>query len=279
MSIEFLDMNFSVTLMYMIQDYYMNYKNTPCRKLIEWLLIDHRKTAWKVNQKIPYKQFLPYSKKFIKTWIDDNLFGPTKLMLLKTLQNISCPETIESRYKKFHPDIWTILADPSVRVQMELDSLFGYSISDMHNRLNERIKPRIIDVQAIKQFLYFFWNLQDDEGVFRPTNLLELIGSNRKIYRAYAHIHKYYNDKNGKYKYEVYYHLDNPEEPDIKNVSKIINLSTTHQIEAFENNEIEKVEALSHILELNAGVYKTLKTIPDKISKEDLASFLSVKED
>ena len=182
----------------------MNYKNTPCRKLIEWLLIEHRKTTWKVNQKIPYKQFLPYSKKFIITWINDNLFGSTKLMLLEIVKNISCPETIESKYKKLHPGIWSILSDPSVRVQMELDSFFGYSINEMHNRLNDRIKPRNVDRRAIEQFIYFFWNLKDDDDVFRPANMLELIGSNRTISRAYAHINKYYNDKNGKYKYEIY---------------------------------------------------------------------------
>lgn len=251
----------------------------PCRKLIEFLLLMHRNQPWKTSNKISYRQFLPYSKKFIKTWINDNLFGPTKLMLLETLQNISCPKTIKSKYKKLHPGIWIILSDPSVRIQMEMDSLFGYSIHEMHNRLNERIKPRNIDVRAIEQFLYFFWNLKDDDDVFRPANLLELIGSNRTISRAYAHINKYYYDKNGKYKYEIFFHLDNPDEPDIRNVSKIINLSTTHQIEAFENGNIDKAEALSQITLLNAGVYKTLKTIPDKTSTENLSSFLNIKED
>jgi len=257
----------------------MNYENTPCRKLIEWLLINHRKTTWQVNQKIIYKQFLPHSKKYINNWINDNLCGSTKLMLLEIVKNISCPEKIESKYKKFHPDIWVILSDPSVRVQIELDSLFGYSVEEMNNRLNERIKPRNVDRRAIEQFIYYFWNLNDADGAFRPAKLLELINSNRALSRTYAHIKKYYNDKNGKHKYEIYFHLDHPDEPDIRNVIKVINLSTISQIEAFENGNIEKVEALSQITLVNAGVYKTLRTIPDKTSIEDLSLLLGIKED
>ena len=99
-------------------------QDNPCRKLIEWLLLEHRKKPWKIGNNIPYPRFLPHSKKFIIDWIGNHLHGPVQLMLTEMLNTMSCPKTLESRYKKFHPDLWALLYDPVLREQIELDIFF-----------------------------------------------------------------------------------------------------------------------------------------------------------
>lgn len=249
----------------------------PCKKLIEWLLLEHRKSVWKVNQKITYKKFLPHSKQFINNWINENLFGPTKLMLINIMKSISTPKTLESRYKKFHSDIWKILEDHTIREQIELDSLFGFSTKDVWERLNNKIKPRVVDALAIKQFRYFFWNL-DDDGVFRPTRALKLIESNRELTRVYSHILKYSKDKNGLIRYEHFYHLNNPEEPDLTNVNKVINLTAIEQIDSYEKGNYDKIEVLTDILLKNAEVFKILKTLSNSSGKQDLSDIINLKD-
>lgn len=251
----------------------------PSRKLIERLLLEHRDSAWKINQKIPYKQFIPHSKNFINNWINNHIFYSPKLMLQETIKSMSSPKILESRYKNFHPDLWSILDDPTIRELVELDFLFGISANDVCDRLNVRIKPRKVNALAIKQFNYYFWNLNDKNGIFRPAITIDFIQSNRELSGAYSHVLKYFNKMNGKEIYEYQYSLNNPEEPDLKNINKVINLTTFAQIEALRNDNIDKVDALSEILLKNVGVYKILKTIPNSTEIKDLSEILGLKDD
>lgn len=251
----------------------------PCKKLIDWLLLEHRKSVWRVNQKITYKKFLPHSKKFINNWINENLFGPTKLMQIETLKSISTPKTLESKFKIFHSDIWIILYDRNFREQVELDSIFGYSPKEIHVRLNGKIKPRIINVKAIEQFLYFFWNLGDDNEAFRPEILLKIIESDRGLSREYGHILKYSNDKRGREKYENNYNLYNPEKPNFKNIIKVIDHTTFNQMDALDENNIDKLETHTNIQVKNCIVLKTLKTIPNNSGKKDFSDILDLEDE
>lgn len=251
----------------------------PNRKMIELLLLEHRDSAWKINQKIPYKKFIPHSKKFINNWININLLDPPKLMLQETIKSMSSPKILESRYKNFHEDLWSILDDSPIRELVELDLLFGISANDVCDRLNVRIKPRKVNALAIKQFRYYFWNLNDKNEIFRPAITIDFIQSNRELSGAYSHVLKYFNKMNGKEIYEYQYSLNNPEEPDLRNVNKVINLTTIAQFEAFRNDNIDKVDALSEILLKNVSVYKTLKTIQNSTAIQDLSEILSLKDD
>jgi hypothetical protein len=200
-------------------------------------------------------------------------------MLLEVMKSITCPKILESRYKKFHSDIWIILDDPNVREQVELYSLFGYSPKEIHVRLNGKIKPRVVDILAIKQFKYFFWNLEDENGVFRPAQVIELVKSSRGLTRAYGHILKYSNDKLGREKYEKYYRINNPREPDITNIITVIDLTTFDQIDALDKSNFDKLETLTNIQLKNSIVLKTLKTIPDSSGKQDLSDIFNLKDE
>ncbi len=255
-----------------VREYY------PCNKLIQWLLLENRKSIWKINQKITYNKFLPRSKQFINYWINGNLFGPTKLMLLETMKTISCPKTLASRYKKFHSDIWTILEDPKIREIVEIDSLYGRSPIEIYDRLNSIIKHRIVNVKAIEQFLYFFWNLEDD-GAFRPALALKLIETSRELSRAYRHVLKYFKEKNGFIRYEYFYHLNKSLEPNLSNVYKVLDLLVIEQIDSLENDNYDKVEVLSDILLKNAEVLKILKTLSNSSGNHSLADIFQLKDE
>lgn len=250
----------------------------PCKKLIELLLLEHCKSIWKVNQKITYKKFLPHSKQFINSWIAENLFGPTKLMLLENIKSITKLSTLESRYKKFHPDLWRILDDPTLREQVELDLLYCHSPEDVYDRLNFKIKPRVIDMRAVKQFQYYFWNLDDVDGVFRPVRVLKLIESNRELSKAFRHIIKYYNDKNGQKKYEYHYHLNNSDEPDLTKINAVINLTSIEQIDSFDKGNIDKIETLTDIQLKNSLVLKNLASIQNNSEKQNFSDIVDFKE-
>lgn len=129
-------------MMIITQDY-------PCRKLLEWLLLKHRNQPWKINKKIIYPRFLPHSKKYIIKWIENNLHGSVHLMMTEMLKSMTCPKILESGYKKFHIDIWKILSDSNIRELVELDLFFGVSTDEVYERLNDRLKPRIIDILAL----------------------------------------------------------------------------------------------------------------------------------
>ena len=256
----------------------MKQENIPCRKIIELLLLEHQKCTWKVKQKIIYNQFLPHSKKYIDNWINDKLHGSVKLIMLETMKAITCPKTLESQYKNLHPDIWIIIDDPSIREQVELDLLFGFSTKEVHERLNTKIKPRTVDLIAIKHYYYFFWNL-DDDGVFRPAKIINLIESNRELSRAYSHIIKYYNDKQGQKIYEHYYQINKPKDPDMTNINTIINLTAFNQIDALDKSNFDKLETLTNIQLKNCIVLKTLKTVPDSSGKQNLADIVKLEEE
>ncbi len=255
-----------------VREYY------PCKKLIQRLLLENCNSVWKINQKITYNKFLPRSKQFINNWINENLFGPTKLMLLETMKSISCPKTLASRYKKFHSDIWIILEDPKIREIVEIDSLYGRSPIEISNRVNSIIKPRIVNVKAIEQFLYFYWNLEDD-GVFRPALALKLIETSRQLSRAYRHVLKYFKEKNGFIRYEYFYHLKKSLGPNLSNVNKVLDLIIIDQIDSLENGNYDKVEVLSNILLKNAEVHKILKTLSSSSGNRSLAEIFQLKEE
>lgn len=257
----------------------MKNQKYSCTKMIEWLLLEHRKSAWKINKKVHYKQFLPYAKKFVNTWIKNSLHGSSKIMMLETMKSINSLKTLESRYKNIHPNIWILLDDPTLREQVELDLIFGISIKEVHERLNSKIKPRVVDALAIKQFEYYFWNLDDNTGVFRPANVLELISENYELSKAYSHILKYFNDKNGKLKYEYHYGLINPSEPDLKKINTVIDLATIEQIDSFTEDNFDKIKALTEIQLLNCEVLKTLTTIQNNSSKQGLSDLIKLEEE
>ncbi len=254
-------------------------QHNPCNNLIHWLLLEHRNSAWKINRSITYNKFLPRSKQFLNKWINDNLFGPTKLMLLETMKSITRPNTLASRYKKIHSDIWTILEEPKIREIVELDSIFGLNPTEIQNRLNSIFKPRVINVKAVEQFMYFFWNLKDNNAVFRPGLLLKFIESNRELSKVYSHILKYSNDKLGREKYEYNYNLYNPEEPNLRNMIKVIDLITYNQIDALDNNNIDKLETYVNIQLKNSIAFKTVKTIPNNTKQHDYSDIVGFEDE
>ena len=257
----------------------MKQEYNPCRKIIEFLLLEYNNSQWKANKKISYNQIKPYSKRYINSWINDNLFGSSKIMLLEVMKSITCPKILESRYRKFNADIWKILDDPTIREQVELDLLFGISPEEIHVRLNGKIKPRVVDILAIKQFKYFFWNLYDSNGVLRSGQVLELIESNRELSREYGHIFKYFNDKQGRKKYEYHYQINKPKEPDMINIYTIIDLTAFDQIDALDKSNFDKLETLTNIQLKNCIVLKTLKTVPDSSGKQNLADIVKLEEE
>ena len=119
----------------MITQYY------PSRKLIDRLLLEHLKKPWKICNEIPYSNFLPYSKKYINDWIANNLHGSTQLMMTEMMKSITCPKTLKSIYKNFHPDIFSILDDHEIREQVELDTIFGISDNEIGELLNQYSTP------------------------------------------------------------------------------------------------------------------------------------------
>ena len=253
-------------------------KDYPCRKLIEWLLLEHRKKPWVVNKKMSYPRCLPHYKKYINDWIEMYLYGAVQLMASEMLKTMICPKTLESRYKKFHFDLWTLLYDPVLREQVELDIFFGLNDDEILKRLNSKITPRVIDLLALKQFRYFFWNLEDCNGVFRPPNVLELIESSLELSKAYRHILKYSNDKYGKIKYEHQYSLINSDEPNLININRAINLTAISQIEALEKGNVEDTSLLATILLKNAQVLKSLSSLANRIDKQYFSEIFTLDD-
>jgi len=257
----------------------MKYEYYPCRKLINLLLIEHRNKPWKVNQKMQYKQYLPQAKKYIIDWINDNLNRPVALMMTEVAKNIPRPKILESRYKKLNLDIWKILEDPFIRELVELDLLFGFSTKEICKRLNDKLKPRVIAMIAIEQFRYYFWNLEEDDGVFRPTHVLKLIDSSRELSKAYSHVLKYFPDQNGLIRYEYFYHLNNSDEPNLNYINKILNLASLGTLEAFEKSDYDRIGTLSEILKKNAEVLKILKTLQNSSDIKDLSTMFKIKDE
>jgi len=236
-----------------------NLQNYPCRKLIHWLLLEHHKKQWKAHTKIKYPKLVPYSKKFMSSWIFDNLHGPTQVVAINAIDNLKCPLILESRYKKLNKDIWKILDDHSIRELIELEILYGKKIKEIHKKLIDRINPRNISLDAIEQFQYFFWNIEDDNGIQRPGKLVELIKSQRDLSKVYNHILKFYNDRYGYEKFEYYYNLKKSENPNIKNISKVLDLSVFEQIQALSDKNIDRLSALSSISLKSAKSYSLIR--------------------
>jgi len=253
-------------------------QNYPCWKIIDLLLLEHRKKTWKINNKIEYPRFLPHSKKYLNDWIANNLPETVLLMAADMMKSLARPKMLSSRYKQFHPDIWSILYDPVIREQIELDTLFGISDKEIWERLNAKIKPRVIDHLAVKQFMYFFWNLEDCNGVFRPSKVQEIINSNRELSKAYGHILKYFNDKQGRKKYEYHYQINKPNEPDITIINTVIDLTAFDQLNALDKSNFDKLETLTNIQLKNSIVFKTLKTVLNDSGKQNLADLMKFED-
>ena len=153
----------------------------PCRKLLQFLLLEHRQKPWKINTQIAYNRFLPNSKRYLLRWSEENTFGPIQELIKIAINKIKCPEILIVKYSKMDPDVFRIINDPFIREYIELEMLFGENIDEIHQRVNMRIKPRLVSLKAIKQFQYFFWNLNDENGIFQPLQLIELIKSSREL--------------------------------------------------------------------------------------------------
>ena len=130
--------------------------HTPARKIIEKVLIEHSQYGNKYKKNIVYNQFLPYSKKYLKDWIDGHLFGPQKVLVTNSIEFIKVPFSYKPKYKDLDSDLWKIIHDPGIREQIEINLMFGYNINDTHNRLASKIHPRKVNLTAIKQYQYFF---------------------------------------------------------------------------------------------------------------------------
>ena len=253
-------------------------QNYPCRKLVQLLLLIQRKIQWETCSEIEYPQFMPDSKKFMSKWIVDNLHGPTQIMATNAMDNLICPITLESRYKELCNGIWIIIDNPSIREQVELGILFGNKVKEIHQKVLERINPRKVSLGAIKQFKYYFWNIEDDNEIPRPAKLIELLQSNRALSKAYNYIYKYYNNRYGHEQYEYYYNLKKSDKPNIDNISKVIDLSVIEQMQSLSDNNLDRLITFSSISLNSAKTFSIIKQHSNEVSSLDLSSMITISD-
>jgi len=251
-------------------------QNYPCRKLVQWLLLKHQNIKWEPHTEIGYPKFRPYSKKFISKWIVDNLHGPTRIMATNAIDNLICPITLESRYREFCKDIWDILDNPSIREQVELGLLFGNKTKEIHQKILDRINPRKISIDAIVQFKYYFWNIEDNNEIPRPAKLIELLQSNRALSKAYNYIIKYYNDRYGYEKYEYFYNLKKSYKPNVDNIAKVFDLSVLEQMQALSDKNLDRLSTLTNISLNTAKSYSLIKQHSNAVNSQNLSDIITL---
>ena len=242
--------------------------NSPIQKLLEKLLNEHTKIKNKFTKDFIYKQFLPYSKKYVSEWAESHLYGPPRVLLLESFNAVKFPIKFDTKYPAIYSDTWTIINDPALRERIELELMFGYEPRDIHTRISPVIKPRKLSVRGIKQFAFYFWNLKNEKGEPQPANLFIYLESNKQLSMLFRHIIKYFKDKNGREKYAYYYGIGHPVQPDIDNLNRAINLSIMAQKESYEANDIDSIQIYSKILLNNSNSLKNLNSgvdleIPD----------------
>ena len=71
----------------------------------------------------------------------------------------------------------------------------------------------------------------------------------------------------------------NPDEPNLKNINKVIDLIAIEQIDSLEKGNIDKIETLTDIQLKNSIVLKTLKTIPNNSGKNYFSDFVDFKDE
>lgn len=159
---------------------------SPCRKFNEFQLANHAGIP-PSKKSIPYK-YVPGAIAFCRRQVDSLLIPPLLELALSGISKSQIPTHLSNKDKKL-PPLGSLLCNHEAMLKILVGDQLGLSINEIFILVNKGPFFGIITKKHIKDFLFYFWNIQQKQkkvadqfltGIKNPHIVIRMYQSNQR---------------------------------------------------------------------------------------------------